>query len=186
MNHQVNPEVAAIAARILELRRISELTAEAVAADCGIPVEKYLDYEEGRADIPVGILQMLSRKFQVEITTLLTGEDPKLRSFALTRSGQGVEVNRRSDYQYRSLAHNFAHRKGEPFLVSVEPKAETVPLNSHPGQEFNYVLEGRLLISIKGQELILEPGDSLYYDSGLPHGMRALGDEPAQFLSLIF
>ena len=59
-------------------------------------------------------------------------------------------------------------------------------LNSHDGQEFNLVLKGTLLLSIGGKELTLNPGDSIYFDSTQPHGMRALNGEPARFLAIIF
>ncbi len=58
-------------------------------------------------------------------------------------------------------------------------------LNSHSGQEFNYILEGRLLLSINGKELILNPGDSIYFDSNLPHGMQALDGKPVRFVATI-
>lgn len=54
-------------------------------------------------------------------------------------------------------------------------------LNCHTGQEMNYVLEGRLLISVSGKELVLGVGDSLYFDSGLPHGMKALDGQAGAF-----
>jgi len=71
--------------------------------------------------------------------------------------------------------------------VEVGPESEgrKPELNNHPGQEFDYVIEGRLLVSIGGHELELEEGDSLYYDSGEMHGMKALGGKRARFLAMI-
>jgi quercetin dioxygenase-like cupin family protein len=89
---------------------------------------------------------------------------------------------------YQSLAHNFINKKSEPFMVTVEPEAGDVPihLNNHPGQEFNYVMEGTLMIYIDGHQLILNEGDSLYFDSGCNHGMKAVGGKRAKFLAIIF
>jgi mannose-6-phosphate isomerase-like protein (cupin superfamily) len=70
--------------------------------------------------------------------------------------------------------------------AATETENKPLSLNSHPGQEFDYVLEGRLLISIGGHEMELEPGDCVYYDSTEPHGMKALGGKPARFLAFIF
>jgi quercetin dioxygenase-like cupin family protein len=67
----------------------------------------------------------------------------------------------------------------------VDPDGEDIHLNSHPGQEFNYVLEGTLKIVIDGHELVLEVGDSLYFDATKPHGMQAIGDQTARFLAII-
>jgi quercetin dioxygenase-like cupin family protein len=98
-----------------------------------------------------------------------------------------VEVERRSPYRYQSLAYNFIHKKAEPFMVTVEPGPadREVSLNSHPGQEFNYVLEGKLMLVIDGTELVLEEGDSVFFDSGAGHGMKALGGGRARFLAII-
>ena len=49
----------------------------------------------------------------------------------------------------------------------------------------NYVLEGRLLIGLNGKEIELNPGDSLYFDSSLPHGMKALDGKTVRFLAII-
>ena len=58
-------------------------------------------------------------------------------------------------------------------------------LNTHPGQEFNYVISGKLRLSIDGHTVELEPGDSIYFNALKPHGMQAVGDEPARFLAII-
>jgi quercetin dioxygenase-like cupin family protein len=96
-------------------------------------------------------------------------------------------VDRKKQYHYLSLAYNFVGKKGEPFMVTIDPKEEgdDVSLSSHPGQEFNYMVEGRLKIFIDGHEAILETGDSLYFDSTKPHGMKALDDKPAKLLAII-
>jgi transcriptional regulator with XRE-family HTH domain len=180
-------EIEQIAARIRELRRLEGISVEALASACGISAETYGQYEEGKTDIPVGILHILAQRYNMEITTLLTGEDPKLHAFALTRAGKGVVVERRKDYHYQSLAYNFIRRKAEPFLVTISGEQDKIQSsNSHPGQEFNYVLEGTLLLRIGGKEMTLESGDSVYYDSSQAHGMAALGGKTLKFLSIIF
>jgi quercetin dioxygenase-like cupin family protein len=91
-------------------------------------------------------------------------------------------------YTYWNLAYKFHHKKAEPFLVEAKAETEKDPLslNTHPGQEFDYVLEGRLLISVGGHEEELGPGDSIYYDSNEPHGMKAIGGNRARFLAILF
>ena len=180
-------ELKKVAIRIRELREISGISQETMAHDLEIPVALYRDYEAGATDIPVGVLFKIAGKFRVEFTTLITGEEPRLRTYALTRKGKGVSVERRQDYQYQSLAYNFIHKIAEPFLVTVQPKPEDTPVsfNSHPGQEFNYVLEGTLMIVINGKELILNEGDSLFFDSVAKHGMKALNNKTAKFLAII-
>ena len=180
-------QIRQIAERIKELREISGISIETLAREFGISAGTYADYESGNVDIPVSFLYEVANKFKVELTAILTGEGPRLHTYSLVRDGKGVGVERRKQYKYQSLAYNFAHKKSEPFLVSVEPEAEDTPVhyNSHPGQEFNYVLEGTLKIYIGDRELILNPGDSFYFDSGINHGMKALNGKPARFLAII-
>lgn len=180
-------EIRQLAVRIREIREINGVSPEQMAAELAVTPELYLSYERGEEDIPVGVLYRIARKFNLELSALLTGEEPRLRSYAITRKGRGVSVERRKAYKYQSLAYNYIDKKAEPFLVTVEPKPDqqSIELNSHPGQEFNYVLAGTLKVIIDGYEVVLYPGDSIYFDSGIEHGMKALNGEPAQFLAVI-
>ena len=183
----MSDQIKQIAARIKELREISGISIEDLAKEFKITAETYQEYESGNKDIPVSFLYEISNKFNVELTAILTGGGPKLHTYALVRKGKGISVDRRKQYKYQNLAYNFIQKKAEPFLVSVEPDAENAPMhfNSHPGQEFNYVLEGSLKIIINEHELVLNEGDSLYFDSGASHGMKALDNKPAKFLAII-
>lgn len=175
-----------IASRIRELREIAGVSQETLTLEFNIPIETYLEYESGDADIPVGFLYKVAHRFNVELTDLLTGESPKLHIYALTRKGTGISVERRKRYKYQNLAYNFIHKKAEPFLVTVEPDSAGMPgTDSHPGQEFNYVLEGTLKVIIDGHELVLEAGDSLFFDASFKHGMEALNNKSARFLAII-
>lgn len=183
----MNNQIKQIAERLRGLRDVLDLTAADVATDCEISLEEYQRAESGEHDISVSMLQTIARKYNMSLDVLMFGEEPKMSTYFLTRAGRGVSVERSKAYKYESLASGFRNRKSDPFIVTVEPKDENTPLhlNSHPGQEFNYVLEGRLLLSINGKELILNPGDSLYFDSMQPHGMKALDGKPVKFLATI-
>lgn len=180
-------QIKQIAERIKGLRDIKGISAAEMARELNIPLESYLDYESGEVDIPVGILYQLAQKFNFQLSTLITGEEPRLHTYSLTRKGRGVSVERRKDYKYQSLAYNFVHKKAEPFLVAVEPVDEESPvhLNSHPGQEFDYVLEGTLKVVLGNNEIVLNEGDSLFYDSSIGHGMKAINGKTAKFLAVI-
>jgi len=180
-------KIEQVAARIRDLRKIRGLEADVLARELKLPPDQYRQFESGTADIPVSVLYQLAQRLGVELSDLLTGEEPRLRTYTVTRSGRGVSVDRRGEYKYQSLAHNFVRKKAEPFLVTVEPRPEGDPehVNSHPGQEFNYVLEGTLRVVLDKNEVVLQAGDSLFFDSGVPHGMRALGGRTARFLAII-
>ncbi|HEX7714924.1 MAG TPA: cupin domain-containing protein [Bacillota bacterium] len=180
-------ELKQIADRIRGLREIKAVEPDTIARELGITSAEYETYESGETDIPVGILYKLAQYYHVELATFLTGEEPRLHLYSLTRNGKGVSVERRRDYKYQSLAANFVHKKAEPFLVTVEPGPETAPIhyNSHPGQEFDYCLEGTLQVMLNGHAVVLNEGDSLFYDSGVAHGMKALNGKNARFLAVI-
>jgi transcriptional regulator with XRE-family HTH domain len=183
----MNEQIREIAQRLRGLRDIMEVQPEELAKVCHISIEEYLGYESGERDIPVSALQNISKKYKIELTALLFGEEPNMKAFFLTRKGQGTAMERTSAYKYQALAAGFIGRKADPFIVTVEPVPENLPmhLNSHSGQEFNLVLEGKLLLKIDGHELVLNEGDSLYFDSTLSHGMRALDGKPVKFLAVI-
>jgi transcriptional regulator with XRE-family HTH domain len=180
----MNEQLAAIGRRVAELREIKGLSQEALARQIGCPLELYRRYESGGEDIPVGLLFQIAQGFGVELTALLTGADPRLHSFSVTRAGQGVNVERRHDYDYEALAYNFVNKACEPFLVTVEPGGEP-SLNSHPGQEFDYVLKGRMEIVIGSHAVQLDAGDCIYFDASQPHAMRALDEQAAKFIAVI-
>ncbi len=183
----MNSEIKQIAMRLQGLRDDLALSPDDISLACGITPELYNSYESGEKDIPVSFLMTFSSKFNIELTTLLTGESPKLHGYSVTRKGRGTMVQRRKEYNYQALNESFIHKKANPFIVTVTPGSEKVPvpLYHHEGQEFNLVLEGRLMVSINGKELILEEGDALWFDSGLPHGMKALDGKETKFLALI-
>ena len=95
-------------------------------------------------------------------------------------------MDRRSDYEYQALATGFQNRKADPFIVKITPEeTKEIHYNSHPGHEFNYMIEGSMKIVIDGKELVLEQGDSIYFDATKKHGMQALNNSNAKFLAII-
>ncbi|HOO18651.1 MAG TPA: cupin domain-containing protein, partial [Paludibacteraceae bacterium] len=81
--------------------------------------------------------------------------------------------------------YGFRNAKVDPFEVMVEPNNLPIYLNTHKNQEFNYILEGTLLLEIDGKQLTLYEGDSIYFDATKPHGMKALNDKKVRFLAII-
>jgi mannose-6-phosphate isomerase-like protein (cupin superfamily) len=159
-----------------------------LAAELGFDQAEYAAWESGEKEFPIGALVEIAARFKVDLSELVTGATPKLKTFCLTRAGQAPEVSRRPMYTSWNLAIKNQRKKAEPFIVEAAAETENKPLslNTHPGQELNYLLEGRLLVSIGGHEMELGPGDCVYYDSQEPHGMKALGGKSARFLAVVF
>ncbi|HPG37754.1 MAG TPA: cupin domain-containing protein [bacterium] len=174
-----------IALRILDLREISGLSAASLAKKLEVSPDEYLAFESGDVDIPAGFLLKVSHHFGVELTTLLTGQNPHLHVYSLVRKGNGVPVERKKPYAYQSLGFHFQNKKIEPFWVCVDPSKTEPEQNSHDGQEFHYVLEGKLQVTINGHELVLTEGDSLIFDSNYQHSLKALDNKPAKLLVIL-
>jgi mannose-6-phosphate isomerase-like protein (cupin superfamily) len=184
----MNLQIQEIAQRLRGLRDALEIAVEDIAGVCHVTPEEYLGYETGEMDIPVSALENISRKYHVDLTALLFGTESHTKAFCLTRAGQGTAMERTSVYKYQALATGFIGRKADPFIVTVEPVPDEAPmhLNSHEGHEFNFVIEGSMMISIDGHKLTLNEGDSLYFDATRQHGMKALNGKHVKFLALIF
>jgi transcriptional regulator with XRE-family HTH domain len=178
-------QIRQITARIKEIREISGISAETLADKLGVDAIVYKKYESGSSDIPVGIIFKIAEHFNIELSILLGGDNPKMHVYGIVRKGKGLNLERRKQYKYESLAYNFIHKKAEPFLVTIDPDDKVLEFNSHPGQEFNYVLKGTMMTIIDGHELILNAGDSVYFDSGFKHAMKALNNEQVQFLAVV-
>ena len=176
-----------IGERIKGLRDALDLSPEEMAQKLEIEVEKYLQYEDGLKDVSVSFLQRIEREFNIDISTLMFGTEPKMNSYFITRKDKGVSVERVSAYKYQSLTAGFSNNVAEIFIVTVEPKPvdDDFYRNIHPGQEFNLVLEGSLMMNINGKNIVLNQGDSIYFDSSLPHGMKSLHNKPVKFLAVI-
>lgn len=174
-----------VGSRLRELRELSKVTVEDMADYLKMPVEKYNCYEGGKLDIPASSLIEIARKLDVDMGLLLTGREPKMNIFTVTRAGEGVEMERRKQYDYQSLAGKFVHKKAEPFIVTIKPRKGALSDYSHPGQEFEYVLEGTLKIHIHDHEIILDTGDSIFFDSSYKHAMEALNDKPVKLLAVV-
>ncbi|NDV97035.1 XRE family transcriptional regulator [Dysgonomonas sp. 521] len=183
----MNEDLKQIGQRLKGLREALDMTQEGFADSCGIPLPQYQQYEAGEKDMSISILKGIASKHNVDVSVLMFDDEPRMSSYFLTRKGKGLAVNRVSSYSYQTLAGGFNNRKADVFEVTVEPKADDIDIHhsTHTGQEFNLVLEGRMLLQINGKDLILEEGDSIYFDSGLPHGMKALDGKKVKFIAVV-
>jgi quercetin dioxygenase-like cupin family protein/DNA-binding XRE family transcriptional regulator len=175
-----------IGARLGALRDVFDISVEAMAQKIKISVDEYTAYENGQRDFSFSFLQNAAQIFGVDVVDIISGESPKLTKCALVRKGEGYDIKRRKAYDYKHLAFTFSNKKAEPFLVTVEPKeGETPTLHSHEGQEFDYMLSGTMKFYFDNIVYELNEGDSVYFDSGVPHAMKAVGNQAAQFLAVV-
>jgi len=175
-----------IAPRLFGLRESLGLTPAELACKINAAPELVIAYEKGDREIPVSYLMDVAHACGVNLTELLSGDEAHLNKYTVVRSGEGLSVTRRKDYDYKNLAFRLTDRWMEPFLVKAPPKErEDVDKIAHKGQEFSYMLEGRLELHLGNDIIILEPGDSVFFSSTIPHGLRGLDGKHAVFVSVI-
>jgi quercetin dioxygenase-like cupin family protein/DNA-binding XRE family transcriptional regulator len=163
-----------------------------LARQSGISEADLAKMEENELAPPLGVIINLAKVLAVPVGDLFgdSGDSP----FCIVRSDDGAAVSRFSSayakscgYTYQGLGQQKRNRQMEPFLVTLNPKEEQdVLANRHSGEEFIYVLEGEVEVSLLDHKGILHPGDSIYYDSSVPHIISCHGDTPAKILAVIY
>lgn len=183
-------KIKQIAERIKGLRTLLEFSPEEVAKECGVSVSEYLDAEEGKTDFSFTFLYNLANKFGVDIAELVSGQAPKLSYYTITRAGKGLPIERRIGFKYQHLGHLMKNRIAEPFKVlarySEDEQEKPIALSKHEGQEFDYILKGKLKFQFEDHVEVLNEGDAVYYDSSHGHGMIATGGGDCEFLAIVF
>lgn len=178
-----------VAARIRELREITGYSVEEMAARTGLSVDEYCACESGKRDLSVAFLYHCTLSFGVDMGDLLDGRSPQLRSYALTRKGQGQRIEEAHHMVGFNLAADFRNRIALPLYMELDyrPEAEheSIPLTTHKGQECDIVIKGHMRIQIGGHSEVLHPGDCIYYDSSTPHGMIAVDGEDCAFYAIV-
>lgn len=185
----MEPNIAEIAERVRAIREVCGFTPKEMAEATGVNEKKYLEYESGKLDFTFTFLYKCAEKCDVDIVDLLTGGSPRLSEYAVVRAGEGLPIKRRQGFNYYHLAATFKNKSAEPFLVDAPYKEEVlkkpIALSTHEGQEFDYVIRGKMVFALNDHRIELGPGDSVYYDSGLPHGMVASAEDGCLFLAVI-
>lgn len=178
-------ELNEIAIRIRELRDACGYTQEEFAKELSIDLDVYSKYEVEGADIPISVIYEIANKCKVDFTEIITGVAAKLDTYHVVKRGQGKSINRYPGYRFEDLAFKFNHKIMQPLLVTLDPSDAPASLVTHPGQEFNLILEGTIALIFDGKEIILNAGDSIYFNPNHKHGQRCVGDVKARFLTVI-
>ena len=178
-------EFKEIGLRIKGLREACDISREELARDLGVDVATYAAYEDTGADVPISALYHMASKFGVDMNEILTGVPARLDTYQVVRGGNGRTVDRYPGYCYQDLAWGFTHKIMQPLLVTLDPSDEPAELVTHSGQEFNLVLSGKVIVTYDGKDLVLEAGDSIYFNPEHPHGQRCGSDTPAAFVTVI-
>jgi len=178
-----------VAGRIRELREISGFTVEEMAQRTDVSVEEYIACESGSRNLSIAFLYRCVLIFGVDMGDLLEGRSPRLRSYALTRKGEGQRIEEAHHMVGYNLAADFRNRIALPLYMEIKYRQgaeyEDIELVTHEGQECDIVIRGTMKIQIGSKTEILHAGDTIYYDSGTPHGMIAVGGEDCAFYAIV-
>jgi len=182
-------KIREMAARIRELREITGLTVEEMAARTDLSVDEYIQCEAGNRNLSIAFLYRCTLSFGVDMGDLLEGRSPKLRSYALTRKGEGQRIEEAHHMIGYNLAADFRNRIALPLYMEIayRPGAEyeDIELVTHEGQECDIVIRGHMRIQIGSKTEVLHAGDCIYYDSSTPHGMIAVDGEDCAFYAIV-
>ena len=178
-----------VAQRVRELRLITGLSVEEMARRTDLSVEEYIQCEEGNRDLNIAFLYRCTLSFGVDMGDLLEGRSPKLRSYALTRKGEGQRIEEAHHMVGYNLAADFRNRIALPLYMELAYRSgaeyEDIELTTHEGQECDIVIRGHMRIQIGSKTEVLHPGDCIYYDSATPHGMIAVDGEDCAFYAIV-
>ena len=182
-------KIREMAGRIRELREIEGKTPQEMAQKTDVSVEEYLRCENGESDLNFAFIYRCALALGVNVTDIIEGQSPKLKSFTLTRAGAGEEIANAHGMTYYNLAYAFQNRIAEPLYVksvySDEAAHRDIELTTHEGQELDIVISGQLMVRVGEHSEVLHPGDSIYYNSSTPHGMIAVGGQDCEFYAIV-
>ena len=183
-----NEDVGERVRRVREQRGLSLLD---ISQRTGLDVEQLSQIEEGDFSPPLGTMTRLAKSLEMKLGYFISGEARKpytivRRADRKVVSRYGEKKGERYGYEYQSLAPQKKDRHMEPFLVTLAPSEIEEERSTHDGQEFIFVLQGKMEVRLGDEVHFLEPGDAIYYDSTVPHLVKGHGDEPTRILAVLY
>ena len=188
-SRDINLKIKEMAERIRELREIENYTPQEMAEKTGISVDEYVRCENGESDLNFAFIYRCAAALRVNVTDIIEGFSPNLKSYTVTRAGAGQQIAKAHGMVYHNLAYAFKNRIAEPLYVvsAYDENAQNrdIELTTHAGQECDIVIEGHLMVQIGEHKEVLGPGDSIYYNSDTPHGMIAVNGSDCKFYAIV-
>lgn len=182
-------KIQEVTGRIRALREDLGISMQEMAAATGRSLSEYAAQESGERDLSFTFLYKASERLGVDVVELLTGENPRLARYAITRAGEGISIKRHAGFEYLHKASELKGKLAEPFVVTVPFDADAVDrhihMSNHDDQEIEYVLSGHMRFAYEEHTEELFPGDLVMFDATRPHGMIALDGEPLVFIAIV-
>ena len=181
-----------IGTRIRSFREERDIDLENLAQTTNLSVEFLEKLENGEIYPSIGPLQKVARALGVRLGTFLDDQytrDPIIGHIGGAEADQALHTGRmpRPSYVYHALGKGKSDRNMEPFFIEIYPdKDEERKTISHQGEEFILVLKGELMVVYGRATYYLKAGETIYYNSIVPHYVGAHGDDPAQLLAVTY
>ena len=177
--------------RVKAVREGRNLSLQDISQRTDLDVALLEQIESGSVAPPLGVVIKLAKALNLKMGYFISGEED--RAYTIVRKSDRKVVSRYDSkkgeyygYGYESLAPHKKNRHMEPFLVSLDPAETEEERSTHDGQEFIYVLEGAMEVRLGEEIHILEPGDSIYYDSTVPHLVKCHGDKRTKIVAVLY
>ncbi len=188
----LSQEVIHVGEKIKQLRMSKGMTLHQLADASGFSSAVLSQIENHLVSPPLGTLIRIAKALGVR-PSYFFDQQPE-RSFTIVRKDERKPVSRfaskkgvRYGYSYESLGHDMKGRHMEPFLVTLEPTTHPDQKPSaHEGEEFLFVLEGEMEITLGEHSDVLGPGDAIYYHSSIPHLVKCRGENETKILAVIY
>lgn len=182
-----------VGSKVTQIRESRKLSIEMLSERTEISVDSIKQIESGAMIPSLTPLIKIARVLGVRLGTFL--DDAEKIGPVVSLAGERAKVTRfsdkggaaKSDLDFYSLAADKTGRHMEPFIIDIYPSSATEAHQSaHEGEEFIYCLSGEVEISYGKEVYILKDGDSIYYDSIVPHNVHCKGDVPAKILAMVY
>lgn len=186
-------DLVQVGEKIKRLREDKAMSLDDAAKRSGLSSSVLSQIENHMVSPSLGVLVKLAKALEVKVGHFLD-EDESEEPYHICRGDERKVTSRFAStegvsygYSYESLGHGKKDRKMEPFIVTLTPaELPSVDLNQHTGEEFIYVLEGEVEVKLGEHTDVLKPGDSIYYNSHIPHLVSCHGDETARIVAVIY
>lgn len=183
-----------IGAKLRQLRENKKMSLEQLAEQSHTHIDQLRQIEDGALLPSLAPLMEIARALGIRLGTLV--DDEPIEGPVLFRTEEFPRVLRFSGKDPKALSSNLdfytmaagkKDRHMEPFMIDVKPRTGNVPpLAGHEGEEFIFVVSGSIRINYGKNSYELNPGESIYYDSIVPHDVHAVGNQVARILAVVY
>jgi len=178
--------------KIRDLRKKAGLVLQNLSERTGLSKPLLSQIEKETVSPPIATLLKISKALNTNISFFFQNDGSEEKVVVVRKDESKVIDSRyfgreESGYYHEALAFKKSKKYMEPFLVEFKRKrVDQLSYFSHDGEEFIYLLEGVLEFRTEDQKYILQPGDSLYFESSIPHAYRALERKNARALTVVY